>query len=72
MLKIENVKNRNIATICIRGFNEKSNVLIEKFARRGVKAIVDALKEKWLWQCENLHWKMLLKSSLVTWDMIRI
>jgi len=45
MLRIENVKNGNVVTIHIRGFNERNDALIEKYIRKGVKVAMDALKE---------------------------
>jgi len=45
MLRIENVKNGNVVTIHIRGFGERSNEIMEKYIRRGVKTAIDTLKE---------------------------
>jgi len=45
MLRIENVKNGNVVTIHIRGFNEKNGMIIEKYIKRGVESAIDALKE---------------------------
>ncbi|HDN51349.1 MAG TPA: hypothetical protein ENG06_06220, partial [Thermoplasmatales archaeon] len=45
MLRIENVKDGNVVTLHIRGFNEKNEILIEKYVKKAVKAAMDALKE---------------------------
>ncbi len=45
MLRIENVKNGNVVTVHIRGFNEKNDTMIEKYVKKGVRAAIDSMKK---------------------------